>query len=515
MAMLRLGGFGDAMDTMKGEKIYEDWGARILMRFEAVLEVYQLAFVERQKVIEEEVLPMLRTRYQDAGGVGLSQGGLPGGCGGATSAGGAGSSIGNEVKSEAREAEKVRGEDENKKGKVESRNGLGNCCFSVRNTVNEEKLKDKFEAVDKEKNEVENKQKDIEGDVYPMLKKEYQAAGGVGLPEAGLPGGCRGATSAGGAGSSIGDEVKSEAREAEKDRGEDETNRVKVESRNGLAKCCFTIRNTVNEEKLKDQFEVVDKEEDESENAQKEIEGDVYPMLKKEYQAAGGVGLPEAGLPGGCRGATSAGGAGSSIGDEVKSVAREAEKDRGEDETNRGKVESRNGLAKCCFTIRNAVNEENLKTTPSRSLVAWPEGRLPGSAKSEEKLRDEAVEEEKDEYESQQKEIEGGAHPVKRKGYKAAGGAGVPQGGLSGGCAGAADAGGFGSSTVKEANSEAREAEKVKNEDETSKGKIESRNGSVRYCLTMRNTLAFYRRPKVQVRGGWAGLAGACATGFW
>ncbi|CAE8604177.1 unnamed protein product [Polarella glacialis] len=260
-------------------------------------------------------------------------------------------------------------------------------------------------------------------------------------------------------------------------------------------------------------------------------------MLKKEYQAAGGVGLPEAGLPGGCRGATSAGGAGSSIGDEVKSVAREAEKDRGEDETNRGKVESRNGLAKCCFTIRNTVNEENLKTTPSRSLVARPEGRLPGSGKSEEKLRDEVVEEEKDEYESQQKETEGGARPVKRKGYKAAGGAGVPQGGLSGGCAGAADAGGFGSSAVKEANSEAREAEKVKNEDETSKGKIESRNGSVRYCLTMRNTmnekklrgkfeavvvaillqtgLAFYQRPKVQVRGGWARLAGACATGFW
>ncbi|CAE8583980.1 unnamed protein product [Polarella glacialis] len=213
---------------------------------------------------------MLRTRYQDAGGVGLPQGGLPGGCGGATSAGGAGSSIGDEVKSEAREAEKVRGEDENKKGKVESRNGLENYCFSVRNTVNEEKLKDKFEAVDKEKDEVENKQKEIEGDeefenkqkeiegvLLPMVRKRYQAAGGAGVPQGGLSGGCAGAADAGGLGSSTVKEANSEAREAERVKNEDETSKGKIESRNGSVRCCLAMRNTMNEEKLRGKFEAI------------------------------------------------------------------------------------------------------------------------------------------------------------------------------------------------------------------------------------------------------------------
>ena len=33
--------------------------------------------------------------------------------------------------------------------KIEAKNGLENYCFSMRNTLNEEKLKEKFETVDK------------------------------------------------------------------------------------------------------------------------------------------------------------------------------------------------------------------------------------------------------------------------------------------------------------------------------------------------------------------------------
>ncbi|CAE8616276.1 unnamed protein product [Polarella glacialis] len=123
----------------------------------------------------------------------------------------------------------------------------------MRNTMNEERLRD--EAVEKEKEEFEITQKEIEGVVHPLLTKGYQAAGGVGLPQGGLSGGGGGAASAGGAVSSTFEEVNCVAREAERVRGEDETNKGKVESRNGLEKCGFTMRNTMNKEKLRDKSE--------------------------------------------------------------------------------------------------------------------------------------------------------------------------------------------------------------------------------------------------------------------
>merc|ERR1712226_354191 len=91
----------------------------------------------------------------------------------------------------------------------EAKNGLENYCFTMRNTLQEEKLKDKFEGGDKdkiekavqdaldwfdknqlaEKDEFEAKQKEIEGIVNPIMMKVYQAAGGGGMPEGGMPGG--------------------------------------------------------------------------------------------------------------------------------------------------------------------------------------------------------------------------------------------------------------------------------------------------------------------------------------
>merc|ERR1712014_363857 len=75
-----------------------------------------------------------------------------------------------------------------------------NYCFTMRNTLQEEKLKEKFEAGDKEKietavqetldwldknqlaekDEFEGKQKELEGIVNPIMMKVYQAAGGDG-----------------------------------------------------------------------------------------------------------------------------------------------------------------------------------------------------------------------------------------------------------------------------------------------------------------------------------------------
>merc|ERR1711945_71522 len=107
------------------------------------------------------------------------------------------------------EAEKYKAEDEANKVKIEAKNGLENYCFQMRNTLSDDKLKDKFEAGDKEKIEkavqdaldwldrnqmaekgkFEAQQKELEGIVNPIMMKVYQAAGGGGMPEGGMPGG--------------------------------------------------------------------------------------------------------------------------------------------------------------------------------------------------------------------------------------------------------------------------------------------------------------------------------------
>merc|ERR1711972_804632 len=114
---------------------------------------------------------------------------------------------------------KFRAEDEANKNKIGAKNGLENYCFTMRNTLNEEKLKEKFEDGDKEKiekavqdtldwldknqlvekDEFEGKQKELEGVVNPIMMKVYQAAGGGGgMPEGGMPSGGFGGAGGGG-----------------------------------------------------------------------------------------------------------------------------------------------------------------------------------------------------------------------------------------------------------------------------------------------------------------------------
>merc|ERR1711918_230091 len=103
-------------------------------------------------------------------------------------------------------------------------------------------------------------------------------------------------------------EIDRMVQEAEKDRAEDEQNRSKIEAKNGLENYCFTMRNTLQEEKLKDEFEA----------KQKELEGVVNPIMMKVYQAAGGGGMPEGGMPGGgFDGGAAPGGAGGPTVEEV------------------------------------------------------------------------------------------------------------------------------------------------------------------------------------------------------
>jgi len=128
------------------------------------------------------------------------------------------------------EAEKFKGEDEKIKKKIETKNGFENYCYSMKNTLNDEKLKDKFTDDDKkvieeaskegtewieananaEPEEIEAKQKELEAKFNPIMMRVYQAAGGQpgGMPGGmggmggGMPpGGMPGAGGQGGAGS--------------------------------------------------------------------------------------------------------------------------------------------------------------------------------------------------------------------------------------------------------------------------------------------------------------------------
>jgi L1 cell adhesion molecule like protein len=114
--------------------------------------------------------------------------------------------------------------------------------------------------------------------------------------------------------------------EAEKYKAEDESNKVRIEAKNGLENYAYNLRNTLDDEKLKSQISEEDRsvindkvtetinwldanqsaEKEEFEAKQKELEGIANPILQKMYAAAGGAG----GMPGGAPGAPGAPGAG-------------------------------------------------------------------------------------------------------------------------------------------------------------------------------------------------------------
>jgi len=122
------------------------------------------------------------------------------------------------------DAEKYAKEDEEFKNKVEAKNALENYCYSMKNTLDDEKVKDKIseddkkkasEAIDEalkwlegnqlaEKEEFEHKRKEIEGICTPIMTAMYSQGGGMGgmpggMPE-GMPGGMPGGGGGGGGG---------------------------------------------------------------------------------------------------------------------------------------------------------------------------------------------------------------------------------------------------------------------------------------------------------------------------
>lgn len=116
-----------------------------------------------------------------------------------------------EVERMVEEAEKFKQQDDVQKERIEAKNGLENYAYSLRNSLGEEKLKDKIPADEKtklegkidetikwlddnqeaEKEQYEERQKELEGIANPLLQAAYGAAGGAGGP-GGMPGGMPG-----------------------------------------------------------------------------------------------------------------------------------------------------------------------------------------------------------------------------------------------------------------------------------------------------------------------------------
>jgi L1 cell adhesion molecule like protein len=121
------------------------------------------------------------------------------------------------------EAEKYKADDEKQKDRVSAKNSLESYCFNMKSTVEDEKVKDKIPEADRkvvldkcndvirwldanqlgDKEEFEDKQKELEKVCNPIITKMY-GAGGVPPGAAGFPGAGAGAAPGGGASAGAG-----------------------------------------------------------------------------------------------------------------------------------------------------------------------------------------------------------------------------------------------------------------------------------------------------------------------
>merc|ERR1712054_39022 len=110
-----------------------------------------------------------------------------------------------EIERMVNDAEKYKAQDEAMREKVNAKNGLESYAFNLKSTVDDDKFKDKISDEDKktiqekcdevlswmdanpsaEKDEIEAKQKEIEGVANPIMSKLYAESGG--MPEGGMP----------------------------------------------------------------------------------------------------------------------------------------------------------------------------------------------------------------------------------------------------------------------------------------------------------------------------------------
>jgi L1 cell adhesion molecule like protein len=110
-----------------------------------------------------------------------------------------------EIERMVSEAEKYKQQDEEEADRIQARNSLENYAYSLRNTMQDEKLKDKIQGEDKKtlessvdevlkwveanqtatKDEFEGRQKELEGVANPIMMKLYGGAAGMPQPDFG------------------------------------------------------------------------------------------------------------------------------------------------------------------------------------------------------------------------------------------------------------------------------------------------------------------------------------------
>merc|ERR1711967_56960 len=122
-----------------------------------------------------------------------------------------------EIERMVSEAEKYKAEDDANRNRIEAKNGLENYCYSLKGSISGEEVASKMDPADKtaldgkieetiswldsnpsaEKEEYEEKQKELEGIAMPILQKMGGAAGAGGMPDmGGMPGAPGGAPAA-------------------------------------------------------------------------------------------------------------------------------------------------------------------------------------------------------------------------------------------------------------------------------------------------------------------------------
>jgi len=126
-----------------------------------------------------------------------------------------------EIERMVSEAEKYKAEDDANRNRIEAKNGLENYCYSLKGSISGDEVASKMDPADKttlegkieetitwldsnpaaEKEEYEEKQKELEGVAMPILQKMGGAAGAGGMPGGmpdmgGMPGGAPGGPAA-------------------------------------------------------------------------------------------------------------------------------------------------------------------------------------------------------------------------------------------------------------------------------------------------------------------------------
>jgi len=118
-----------------------------------------------------------------------------------------------EIERMVSEAEKYKAEDDANRNRIEAKNGLENYCYSLKGSISGDEVASKMDPTDKttleskieetiswldsnpaaEKEEYEEKQKELEGIAMPILQKMGGAAGAGGMPDmGGMPGAAAG-----------------------------------------------------------------------------------------------------------------------------------------------------------------------------------------------------------------------------------------------------------------------------------------------------------------------------------